>query len=131
MKVQLSQVHWGRVLSAAILIAILSVILNLILSFLVFHIWGKPDQTQIALQVAVWSSSIVTIALTLASAAWVARKGEREPQLHGFLVGLIAALILFLLSSGFQGQFVLVTLVSTALTIAAGWLGGVLGNRGR
>jgi len=131
MKVQLSQLYWGRILLAAILITILSFILNVILSFLVFHIWGRPDQTQIALQVAVWSSSFVTIALTLASAAWVARKGEREPQLHGFLVGLIAALILFLLSSGFQGQFVLVTLVSTALTIAAGWLGGVLGNRGR
>ena len=131
MKVQLSQLYWGRILLAAILITILSFILNVILSFLVFHIWGRPDQTQIALQVAVWSSSILTIPLTLASAAWVARKVEREPQLHGFLVGLIAALILFLLSSGFQGQFVLVTLVSTALTIAAGWLGGVLGNRGR
>jgi putative membrane protein (TIGR04086 family) len=130
MKVQLSQVHWGRVAVAVILTVFLSLTLNLIVDLLVFQIWSRPDQEQIVRQVVFWTPTILPILLTFASAVWVVRKIERKPQLHGLLVGLIVALILFFFSSGFQGEFVLVTLITLLLTIAAGWLGGVLGSWG-
>jgi len=127
MKAQFSYVHWGRVLRTGILIAILGFILNGALAFLTFHIWGQPDQYQIVRQVTFWVSSILAILLTVGGAIWVARKVKRAAPLHGFLVGLVAALIFFLLGPAFD----LVTLVSFVLTVAVGWLGGVLGSRRR
>jgi putative membrane protein (TIGR04086 family) len=130
MKVQLSQVHWGRVAAAVILTVFLSLTLNLIVDLLVFQIWSRPSQEQIVRQVLFWNPTILPILLTFAAALWVVRKIERKPRLHGLLVGLIVAVILFFFSSGFQGEFVLVTLMTLLLTIAAGWLGGVLGSWG-
>lgn len=127
MKAQFSYVQWGRVLQTGILIAILDFILNLALVFLTFHIWGQPDQYQIVRQVTFWRIFIVDILLTVGGGVWVARKVKRAAPLHGFLVGLVAALIFFLLGPAFD----LVTLVSFVLTVAAGWLGGVLGSRVR
>jgi hypothetical protein len=49
---------------------------------------------------------------------------------HGLLMGLVVALIFFLLSLGFRTP-ALVVLGTFVLTVAAGWLGGVLGSRGR
>jgi putative membrane protein (TIGR04086 family) len=128
MKVQLLQVHWSRVIWTSILVVVLTLILNWMVVLLAFHIWGK--QEQLLSQVAFWSPSILSILLTGVCAIVVARKVEREPQLHGLLVGLIGTLMFFLLSLGFQGKFDLVTLITFVLTIAAGWLGGVLGNQG-
>jgi len=132
MKVQLAQVHWGRVLLASILVVILTIIMNYVVFLFVLRIWGQMKQAIPAFFLdGIFSSSILILLLTLVFAIRVARNVEREPQLHGFLVGLIAALLLFFISSGFQGQFAFVTLVTTILTVAAGWLGGVLGSRGR
>jgi putative membrane protein (TIGR04086 family) len=130
MKVQLSQVHWGRVASAVILTVFLTLTLNFIVDLLAFQIWSRPDQEQIVRQVLFWNPTILPILLTFAAALWVVHKIERKPRLHGLLVGLIVALILFFFSSGFQGEFVLVTLITLLLTIAVGWLGGVLGSGG-
>jgi hypothetical protein len=72
---------------------------------------------------------------------WVARKGEREAPLHGFLVGLLAALILLIFSPDVTNFFqvayrekldLLVRALGTfVLMVAAGWLAGVLGSRRR
>lgn len=130
MKAQLSQVHWGRVLLTGVLIVILVVILNTVLLVLATHVWGQPDQAQIAIQVSSWSTYILLLLLTGSGAVWVAVKVKREAPLHGLLVGLVVGLILFLLSRGF-GSPVLVALVTFVLNAAAGLLGGVLGSRGR
>lgn len=130
MKAQLSQVHWGRVLLTGVLVVILVVILNTVLLVLATHVWSQPDQAQIAIQVASWSTYILLLLLTGSGAVWVAVKVEREAPLHGLLVGLVVGLILFLLSRGF-GSPVLVALVTLVLNAAVGLLGGVLGSRGR
>jgi len=130
MKAQLSQVHWGRVLLTGVLVVILVVILNTVLRVLATHVWGQPDQAQIAIQVSSWSTYILLLLLTGSGAVWVAGKVEREAPLHGLFVGLVVGLILFLLSRGF-GSPVLVALVTFVLNAAAGLLGGVLGSRGR
>ena len=130
MKALFSDVHWSRVLLTGVLLVILDVILNTVLLLLATHIWSQRDQAQIAIQVSSWSSYILVILLTVGGAAWVARKVEREAPLHGFLVGLVVALILLILSVGF-GSPLLMALLTFDLNLAAGWLGGVLGSRGR
>jgi len=130
MKALFSDVHWGRVLLTGVLLVILDVILNTVLLLLATHIWSQSDQAQIAIQVSSWSSYILVILLTVGGAAWVARKVEREAPLHGLLVGLVVALILLILSVGF-GSPLLMALLTFDLNLAAGWLGGVLGSRGR
>jgi putative membrane protein (TIGR04086 family) len=130
MKALFSDVHWGRVLLTGVLLVILDVILNTVLLLLATHIWSQSDQAQIAIQVSSWSSYILVILLTVGGAVWVARKVEREAPLHGLLVGLVVALILLILSVGF-GSPLLMALLTFDLNLAAGWLGGVLGSRGR
>ena len=130
MKALFSDVHWGRVLLTGVLLVILDVILNTVLLLLATHIWSQRDQAQIAIQVSSWSSYILVILLTVGGAAWVARKVERDAPLHGLLVGLFVALILLILSVGF-GSPLLMALLTFDLNLAAGWLGGVLGSRGR
>ena len=139
MKAHFSHVHWGRVLLTDVLVIILVVILNTVLLLLASYVWGP--RTLIVLLVTSWSTSILAILLTVGAAIWVGRKVEREAPLHGFLVGLIAALIFFIflpdVTNFFQGAYrgrldlLVVALGTFFLMVAAGWLGGVLGSRGR
>ena len=128
MKAHFSHVHWGRVLLTDVLIVILVVILNTVLLLLASYVWGS--RTVMVLLVTSWSTSILAILLTIGAAIWVGRKVEREAPLHGFLVGLVVALILLIISVGF-GSPLLMALLTFDLNLAAGWLGGVLGSRGR
>ena len=130
MKAEFSRVHWGRILLTSILVVILVIILNMVLSLLASQVWGPPSQThQITYLVASWSTFVLQLVLTVGGAVRVARKVESGAPLHGLLVGLVVALIFFPLSLGFRNP-ALVMLVSFVLTVAAGWLGGVLGSRG-
>ena len=138
MKAHFSHVHWGRVLLTDVLVIILVAILNTVLLLLAIGVWGL---TEIAYQVTSWSTSILAILLTVGAGVWVARKAEREAPLHGFLAGLIAALIFFIflpdVTNFFHGAYrgrldLLVRAFFTFfLVVAAGWLGGVLGSRRR
>jgi putative membrane protein (TIGR04086 family) len=128
MVAQSSHLHWGRVLLTGVLIVILVVILNTVLP-VIGWVWHTTHR-QLFYQIVDWITTVLALLLTGSGALWMARKVERGAALHGFLVGLVVALILFLLSLGFKfpAQVVLVTFL---LTVAAGWLGGVLGSRGR
>jgi putative membrane protein (TIGR04086 family) len=130
MKAQLSQIHWGPVLLTGVLVVILVIILNTVLSVFATHIWSQPDQAQIAIQISSWSTYILLLLLTFGGAVWVARTAEREPLLNGLLMGTVVGLILCLLSMGF-GSPVLRSLVTFVLNMAAGFIGGILGSRGR
>ena len=130
MKAQFTQMHWGRVLLTGGLVVILVVILNAVLFALATHVWSQPDQAQIAIQVSSWSIYILLLLLTFGGAVWVARTVEREPLLHGLLLGVVVGFIICFLSLGF-GSPVLMALLTFVLNIAAGYLGGLLGSRGR
>ncbi len=130
MKVQLAQVHWGRVVLASVLVIILTIIMNYVVFLFVLRIWKQTQYAPPAFFLnGIGSASVLIILLTHVFAKRVARDVGREQQLHGFLIGLIAALLLFFISSGFQGQYALVTVVTTILVVVAGWLGGLLGTR--
>src|SRR5438093_185515 len=98
MKVPLAQVHWGRVLLASVLVVILTMIMNYVVFLFVLRIWGPTQQVPAFFLDGIGSSSILILLLTFVFARRVARDVGREPQLHGFLVGLIAALLLFFIS---------------------------------
>jgi len=129
MRELLSQVRWRWVLFVGVLIVILVVILNIVLLLFATFIWHRPDQHQIVIQVSSWSTYILLLLLTISGAVWVAGKVERERPVHGLLVGLVVGFMLFLLSRGF-GSPLLAALVTFVLNAAAGYIGGVLGNRG-
>jgi putative membrane protein (TIGR04086 family) len=62
--------------------------------------------------------------------AWrVARKVEHAALLQGFLVGVVVAVLSFLLDVAFSMRIDAVGLVLYALMVAAGLLGGILGSR--
>ena len=130
MKVQFSQMHWGRVLLTGVLVVILVIILKTVLLMLATHVWSQPNQAQIAIQVSSWSIYFLFLLLTFGGAIWVAHTVEIEPLLHGLFMGLFVGVVLFILSMGF-GSPVLRSLVTLVLNMQAGYLGGFLGSRGR
>jgi putative membrane protein (TIGR04086 family) len=67
-------------------------------------------------------------AVTGYGALWVARRVEHAALLHGFLVGLVVALLSFLLDVLFHPVLEPTGLILYVLMIAAGALGGALGS---
>lgn len=132
MKAHLKQVHWGQVLLTGVGVLILVVLLNSAVALLALRIWGQQDHGLIAVQVDLWSTTILDFLVITGGGIWIARKVKREAPLHGLLVGLLVALIFFLLDWGFSGsigRLVPLVLGEFVLAIVAGWLGGVLGSR--
>ena len=130
MKAQFSQMDWRRVLLIGALIVILIFILTIVLNVLTNRIWSQPDQVQTAIQISSWSIYILLLVLTFSSALWVARTVKNEPLLNGLLMGTVVGVLICILSLGF-GSPILRSLVTLVLNMAAGYLGGLLGSRGR
>lgn len=130
MKVQLLHLHWGQILLTGLLVVILVIILNTVLLWLAGQIWPQPNQELMLVQFLFWSTFVLQLLLTVGGGIWVAQNVEREASLHGLLMGLVIALIFIPFSLSLIYPAVAV-LVSFVLTVAAGWLGGVLGSRGR
>lgn len=131
-KATLSQVHWKLVLVMAVLIYIVTFILGLGLSLLwQAFLGGDHVEPHRAIQTISLISSILVMVVTGYGAWLAARKIKRAAPLHGFLIGLVVALISLILDVVFSGALTLVGLLLYVLMIAAGWLGGVLGRRRR
>jgi putative membrane protein (TIGR04086 family) len=126
---------WGRILAAGIgtALAVMLVVTLLATGYafkLAFEVRGAPDQARIAqfsehVGRSFWW--ILQILLTVPGAAWAARKAQRSHQLHGVLTGLVVAATGLLLSFTTSTR----TMAEAALTVGAGWLGGVLAARRR
>jgi NO-binding membrane sensor protein with MHYT domain len=97
---------------------------------LAFEVRGAPDQARIGQFAAQLGRSywwVLQILLTVPAAVWAVQKVQRSHQLHGVLVGLVAA------AAGFAIAFTVSarTLAAFALTVGAGWLGGAMAARHR
>ena len=97
---------------------------------LAFEVRGAPDQARIGQFAAHLGRSywwVLQTLLAVPAAAWAVRKVQRSPQLHGVLVGLVAA------AAGLVMAFTLSlrTMAAFALTVGAGWLGGAMAARHR
>jgi putative membrane protein (TIGR04086 family) len=132
MRARLAQVRWALVLKTSVLLYLVTLVLGLAVSFPLLAIigWARLDSSR-----AIQASFLITAALVLAvtgyGALWVARRVERAPLLHGFLVGLMFALFSFLLDLLFRPTIELTGLALYVLMIASGVLGGALGSRRR
>jgi putative membrane protein (TIGR04086 family) len=95
-----------------------------------FLIWPQSYLQLTGVQYVYWITFVLQLLLTVGSGVWIARKVERDAPLQGLLRGLVIALIFLPFSLSFIYP-ALVELVGFVLTVAAGWLGGVLGSRRR
>ena len=127
MKAQLLHLQWGRAFLTAVLVLILVIIFSAVLDWVSGHIWTQPDQQLILEQLLFWGTLVLQLLLTVGGGLWLARNVEREPPLHGLLMGLFTALIFLPFSISFKDTALMVP-INFVLTIAAGWLGGFLGS---
>jgi putative membrane protein (TIGR04086 family) len=129
-KAQLVQVRWDLVLKTSILVYILTFIFGVGLSLLLPAVlnWGRVDAPN-AVQAVSLITPLLVIVVTGYGAWRVARKVEHAALLQGFLVGVVVAVLSFLLDVAFSMRIDAVGLVLYALMVAAGLLGGILGSR--
>lgn len=132
MQARLAQMHWGLVLKTAVLVYLVTLLLGLVASLPLFAFltWAHLESSR-AVQVSSWFAAFLVIVVTGSGAWWVARRAEHAALLHGFLVGLVVALLSLLLDWLFRGALEPVGLALYALMVAAGALGGALGRRKR
>jgi hypothetical protein len=124
---------WGRILVAGFGTSVAALLFITLLATayaftLAFEVRGAPDQARIGqfaehLGRSYWW--VLQMLLTVPAAAWAARKGQRSHQLHGVLVGLVAAATGLAMAFTFSVR----TMAEFALTVGAGWLGGALAAR--
>jgi len=132
MTAQLSQIKWGRVLLTTAGVYILSFLMIFLIvtayaTYLAFQARGAPDQAMItafANQYAPWIGPISLILFTALGAMWMARRLEAAVPLHGVILGVLASLVNII----FDGLS-LNSLLTTTLTVAAGWLGAQMSAR--
>jgi putative membrane protein (TIGR04086 family) len=132
MKTRLSHLHWNLVVKTAVLVYIVTFILGLALTFplLAFFNWSQLDSQRVFLASSLISGFFVLV-VTGYGALHLARRVEGAALLHGFLVGLLVALISLVLDLLFIRAIELVGLGLYILMVVAGLLGGVLGRRRR
>jgi putative membrane protein (TIGR04086 family) len=131
-KARLSQVHWVLVLVTAVLIYIVTFLLGIALSFpMLAFLQGRHLDSQSAFQVSSFASAVLVIVVTGYGALKVARRVEQAPLLHGILVGLVVAMLSFVLDWLFRGEIQMLGVLLYVLMVIAGWLGGVTGSRRR
>ena len=125
----LSDVKWVRVLLAGVATHVVNIVLSVVLivaySMLTIGPGSPPDEDSVD-RFAGWVSTWTMPLLTLLSATWAAR-GARPPAAawYGLSVGLLVASIFGLL---FFWPNDMPSLALFAFTIAAGFVGGVIGR---
>lgn len=130
---QLSQIKWVRVVLTALAVYIASFLMTFLIvtvyaSILAFQARGAPDTTMIttfADQYAPWIGPISLILFTILGSIHVARRVGNAVELHGIVLGILVSLVNIILG----GSIGLDVLLTTILTIGAGWLGSRLSAR--
>jgi hypothetical protein len=135
MSSQLSQIKWARVILTALVVYTLSfltifIVITVYASVLGFQARGAPDQNLIntfASQYAPWLGPISLILFTFFGSMHMARRVETAVQTNGIVLGVLASVVNLI----FEGArfFDLGVLLTTILTIGAGWLGSKLSRK--
>lgn len=121
---------WGRILVAGIGTQLLAfLVVTLVVTGyafkLAFAAQGAPDQARIMEFAGYLGRSyawILQLLLTVPAAMWAVRNTERSLDLHGVLVGLVAAVAGVAMDPTLSFR----TMVAIALTVGAGRLGAAL-----
>jgi putative membrane protein (TIGR04086 family) len=129
MRARLAQVRWALILKTSVLVYLVTLVLGLAVSFPLLAVLdrGRLDSSR-AFQISLLITAFLVIVVTGYGALWVARSVERAALLHGFLVGLVVALLSCVLDLLFHRAIELTGLILYVLMLAAGILGGVWGS---
>ena len=127
-----SRIKWGRVILTTLAVYVLSfltvfIVVTLYAGYLGFQARGAPGPAMItafADQYAPWIEPISLILFTILGAIWMARRIETAVPLHGVILGALTSLVNII----FDGLS-LNAILTTILTVAAGWLGSKLNAR--
>ena len=95
---------------------------------LAFQARGAPDQAKIAQFAKRFGDSwglIPILVVTFLAAVWVARRVRPAAAIHGVLVGVIIAVVAFVVDHTLNAK----TLIDFAATVAAGGVGGLIVGR--
>ena len=121
---------WGRILLAGIVVPVAGFLLVTLMATLyafklAFEAQGAPDQARIGQFAEYLGRSywwVLQVLLTVPAAAWAVRKVRGSHQLHGVLIGLVAAATGLVM--GFTMNFR--TIAESVLTVGAGWIGAAM-----
>ena len=119
------KIRWIRLIAGAIAAEVLA-ILTLILLVAIF---GPRDQAQAeayAQKLGVWVGPLAGILLSFLGALWVSRGLTSGHLLHGFLFGLIYALVDVALLVAAQAPFMWLFVASDGGKVLTGLAGGLL-----
>jgi hypothetical protein len=135
-----SRIRWRPVLIAGVCAAVVPLLLVtlavVLLGALVSAVQarGAPEPARVELFArvmgAVWGPPAV-VAATAGAGAWVARRVRSRVQLHGVLVGGVAAVLGLVIVAAETRWFGAGALLVLAGTVAAGWFGAWATMAGR
>lgn len=123
-----SQIKWVRVVLTAVVVCIVSILAVILIvtayaTVLGFQARGAPDQAMIDAFVNQYTpglSAITMILFSLLGALHVGKRVQDAVQLHGLVLGVVTGVLNLVLG----GSFDILALITTALIVGAGWLGG-------
>jgi hypothetical protein len=132
-----SGVRWGRIVFAAVLTEIITVMVLVVIVFLYGlgspgSDTGVPDQEQMnefTRATGIWIGPVLGSILTFIFALWAGRGMADGFILQGALVGLVVTLLDVVLLLGMADDFTAAFIVWTGLKILAGALGGLAAGR--
>ena len=123
------KIRWIRLIAGAIAAEILAILVLVA----IVAIFGPNDQAQAqayAERLGQWVGPLAGIVLSFLGALWVSRGLTSGHFLHGFLFGLIYALVDVALLVAMQAPFMWLFVASDAGKVLAGVIGGLVAARG-
>lgn len=124
------KIRWIRLIAGAIGAEVLAILILI----LIVAIFGPRDQAQAqayAERLGQWVGPLAGVVLSFLGAIWVSRGLTDGRLLHGFLFGLIYALVDVALLVAMQAPFMWLFVASDGGKLLAGIAGGLLAARSR
>jgi hypothetical protein len=135
MSIDFANIKWPRVILGVVIAFVIAygssvVIVTGYSTILAFQAQGAPDTAAINAFAAQYAGIVTSIFIgvgTLVGGLLTGRKAQADALQNGLMVGVITAVLDIILS--IFGGFSLWSIVSIALALAGGWLGGKLSHR--
>jgi|SRR5688572_24488067 len=119
------KIRWMRLIAGAIAAEVLAILILILL----VAIFGPRDQAQAqayAQKLGLWVGPLAGLVLSFLGALWVSRELASGRLLHGFLFGLVYALVDVALLVVAQAPFAWLFVASDGGKVLAGLAGGLL-----
>jgi hypothetical protein len=122
------KIRWIRLIAGGVTAEVLAILVLII----VVAIFGPKDQAQAqayAEKLGQWVGPLAGVVLSFLGALWVSRGLDTGHLLHGFLFGLVYALVDVALLVAMQAPFMWLFVASDGGKVLAGLAGGLVAAR--